>query len=180
MASNIRKILFKASILVTLSAIPVFALALKGDEKQPLQIDANSATVDQKTMISNFNGNVVITKGSLIVHADKGIASQDKDGNRTLTLYGNPVTFEQTQDDGGKILGQGDKFEYNSKTNLAVLTGRARVNKGKNEVIGDMLTYNTQTQVYSATANFGNGVQKKSGGRITIILDQDTNGNSKK
>ena len=171
----------KSTALIILVTLPAFATALKGDDKKPLQIDANSATVDQKTMVSNFDGNIVITKGSLIVHADRGIASEDKAGDRTLILYGSPVTFEQMQDDGGKIVGQGDKFEYNSKTNLAVLTGRARVKKGKSEVIGDVLTYNTKTQVYSALSNFGNGVSKTSGGRVTVILDQvPSDDNSKK
>lgn len=166
-----------ACLLVVLSGLTSPAFSLKGDDKQPLQIDANQATLDQKTMVSVFTGNVVITKGSLIVHSDKGIASEDKEGNRTLILNGSPVTFSQLQDDGGKIEGQCDKFEYNSKSSLAVLTGRARVKKGKSEVIGDVLTYNTQTQVYSAVSNLGNGVKKSSGGRITVILDQVSNDN---
>ena len=165
---NLSKYLIGIILILAVS----FSYALKGDEKKPLQIDADSATVDQKTMVSEFMGNVVITKGSLVVHAERGVASEDKAGSRTLLLYGSPVTFEQIQDDGVKIMGQGDKFEYNSKTNLALLTGRAKVRKGKSEVIGDMLTYNTQTQVYSATSNFGNGIKKTSGGRITVILDQ--------
>jgi lipopolysaccharide export system protein LptA len=168
-------------MLLILVGVHLSANALKGDDKKPLQIDADSATVDQKTMTSEFIGNVVITKGSLIVHADKGVASEDKEGSRILILYGKPVAFEQMQDDGVKIVGQGDKFEYNSKTNLAILTGRARVKKGKSEVIGDVLTYNTQTQVYSATSTFGNGIKKSSGGRITVILDQvPSNGSSNK
>ena len=161
-------------MLLVLSFVIMPSYSLKGDDKKPIQIDADSATVDQKTFVSEFIGNVVITKGSLIVHADKGVASQDKEGSRTIILYGRPVSFEQMEDDGVKVVGQGDKFEYNSKSNLAVLTGRARVRKGKSEVIGDALTYNTQTQVYSAQSNFGNGVKKTSGGRITVILDQGT------
>lgn len=178
-----KKIKIQVFLIFVLCTFSVNVFALKGDDKKPLQIDADSATVDQKTMVSEFTGNVIITKGSLIVHADKGVASEDKAGNRTLILYGRPVTFEQMQDDGVKIVGQGDKFEYNSKSSLAVLTGRAKVTKGKSEVIGDVLTYNTQTQVYSASANFGNGIKKTSGGRVTVILDQvqknDSSGTTK-
>ena len=163
-------------IKVCLSVILVMgasaAFALKSDEKAPLQIDANQATLDQKQMVSVFTGNVVITKGSLVVHADKGVASQDPAGDRVITLDGSPVTFVQLQDDGKKIEGQGDHFTYNSKSGLAVLTGRSRVKEGKNLVVGDVITYNSLTQVYSASANLGNGVTQKSGGRITVILDQ--------
>ena len=51
--------------------------ALTGDETKPLQIDADNATLDQKNMTTVFTGNVIITRGSIIVHANKGIASQD-------------------------------------------------------------------------------------------------------
>jgi len=160
--------------ILILAIVPLVSFALKSDEKQPIQIDADHATLDQKQMVSIFTGNVVITRGSLIAHADKGVASQDSDGNRKLTLYGKPVTFEQIADDGQKIEGQGNEFDYTTKNSLVVLTGRARVKKGKNIVIGDTLTYNTQTQVYNAISGSANGVNRKASGRITVILDQES------
>lgn len=166
--------------LLLVVCLSQFSFALKSDESQPVEITADSATADQKNMASVFSGNVVITKGSLTVHADKGTASQDANGNRILTLYGSPVTFAQLQDDGQKVVGQGNKFVYNSKSSLAVLTGRARVQKNKNTVMGDTLTYNTSTQVYSATSGIANGVTHQSGGRITVILDQESASGSKK
>ncbi len=167
-----RTIFYKFSIVFVMFLVAMPSYALKTDDKKPVQIEADSGTGDQNKKVLEFIGDVKITKGSLIVHADKGVASQDKEGDRTITLYGKPVAFEQMQDDGVKIVGQGDKFEYNTKSNLAVLTGRAKIRKGKSEIVGDVLTYNTQTQVYSAQSNFGNGVKKTSGGRITVILDQ--------
>lgn len=160
--------------LVLITAINS-SYALKGDDQKPMQIDANEATLDQKNMVTVFSGNVVITKGSLVVHADKGTANQDKDGDRVVVLVGSPVTFQQTADDGELIQGQANDFNYNTKSHLAVLKGRARVKKGNNEVIGDVLTYNTDTQVYSAASPIANGLTKKSGGRITVILDQQDN-----
>ncbi len=154
------------------------AYALKSDDKAPLQIEADQATLDQKQMVSVFTGKVVITKGTLIVHADKGVASQDQGGGRVITLYGSPVTFSQMADDGQKIEGQGNNFNYNSKSGLAVLSGRARVKKGKNLVIGDVISYNAITQVFSASSDLGNGVTKKTEGRITVILDQQGSPNA--
>lgn len=149
---------------------------MKGDESKPLQIEADNATLDQKQMVTVFSGRVIISKGSLVVHADQGTATQDKAGDRTLHLIGSPVTFVQKADDGELIEGQGNKFDYNTKTSLAVLNGRSRVKKGKNIIVGDMLTYNTQTQVYSALATKANGLQNKTNGRITVILDGQQNG----
>jgi len=144
--------------------------ALKTDASKPVEITANHATFDQKNMVSVFTGNVVITQGSLTVHSDRGTASQDKEGFQTIQLFGSPVTFSQLNDDGDKTEGQGNNFQYTTKNNLAVLSGRARVKKGENLVIGDKLTYNTQTQVFSATSNNANGVSTTKSGRVTVIL----------
>jgi lipopolysaccharide export system protein LptA len=162
-------------MFIILTAFIPYCIALKSDEKQPLQIDADHATFDQKNMVTVFTGNVIITKGSLKVHANNGVATQDKLGDRTLKLVGAPVTFVQTDDDGIKIEGQANNFDYNTKTSLAVLNGRSRVKKGKNIIIGDSLTYNTGTHIYSASSTQANGVKKQSNGRITVILDNQTN-----
>ena len=169
-------------IVIVLCSIMNHTWALETDGAKPIQIQANQATMNQKTLVSIFNGNVIITKGSLIVHADQGIAHQDNQSNKYLVLEGKPVTFVQQQDDGSYINGQCDKFEYSSKTNIALLRGRARITQGKNEVIGDTISYNTKTQVYRAAANLANGINSSTRqGRVTLILDQAaTNGKTTK
>ncbi len=168
-----KKFILFISLLLSCCLNNVYAL--KSDNQKPIQIDADHATLDQKQMTTVFVGKVVITKGSLVVHANKGTASQDVNGDRVIKLVGSPVTLQQLTDDGDVIKGQANDFDYNTKTHLAVLKGRARVKKGNNEIIGDLLTYNTETQVYSASSPIANGITKKSGGRITVILDQQDN-----
>lgn len=159
----------------------IFSLsfALKTDNDKPVQITANSATANQKDKTTQFTGNIVMTRGSIIVHANTANASQDVNGNNTIILLGTPITFEQMNDDGEKTEAQCNKFEYNTKTNLAILTGRARVKKGDNVVIGDKLTYNTQTQIYSATSSNANGVNTEKSGRVTVILQPNQKGQDK-
>ncbi len=152
------------------------SFALKDDNEKPVQIDANNATADQKSMTTVFTGNVIITRGSILVHADKGVASQDSDQENIVTLFGSPVKFSQKQDDGQLVTGQCNQFTYNSKTNLAVLTGRAKIKKGKDNITGEQITYNTQSQIYSATGIPASGISKKQSGRVTVILDQINNG----
>lgn len=149
------------------------AFALKSDSNKPVQIDADHATLDEKQKQTVFDGNVIITRGSLIVHATKGTANQDIAGDRVIDLYGSPVIFQQLTDDGKQVIGQCNHFNYDTKTGLAILTDRARVRKGKSIIIGDKLTYNTKTEIYSAISDLGSGVTKKSTGRVTVILDQN-------
>jgi lipopolysaccharide export system protein LptA len=167
------KLLF---LIVVLMSYASGAWALKGDESQPIQIVADHLTVDQKTMTSTFTGNVVITQGSLTAHSNSATASQDPNGYKNIHLVGTPVTFSQMEDDGQMMNGQSNTFDYSSKSNLAVLTGRARINKGGNLVMGDKLTLDTKTQVYNAISNNANGVNNSKMGRVTVILQPEQKG----
>lgn len=158
------------SLLVCLA--PSAAFALKGDETKPVQIEADQATLDQKQMETVFTGKVVITRGSILIHADKGVADQNPNGDKTVKLFGDPVTFQQTMDDGKLVAGQANRFDYATQTNLAILTGRARIKKGNDMVTGSKITYNTKTQVYSVNSMPANGINKAKLGRVTVILDQ--------
>ncbi len=173
------RLILKLVTVLICGYIP-FCYALKTDSEKPIQIVADHATFDQKNMVSVFTGNVVITQGSLTAHAANAKASQDSNGYQNITLMGNPVTFSQLNDDGEMTQGQGNNFDYNSKNNLAVLTGRARVKKGDNIVMGDKITYNTQSQIFSATSTNANGVSTTKSGRVTVILQPDQKGQNGK
>lgn len=152
------------------------ACGLSTDESQPIKITANSGIADQKNLMTILTGNIIITRGSIVIHANKGTVHQDANGDKLLTLYGTPITFSQRQDDGQMVKGQCNQFDYNTKTNLAILTGRAKIQKEKDLITGEKITYNTKTQVYSANGSPANGINKKQAGRVTIILDQIENG----
>lgn len=147
--------------------------ALQQDMTKPVQIVADHALLDEKNKSTVFSGNIVITRGSLVIHAATGTASQDLNGDRILDLYGSPVVFQQLTDDGKEVIGQCNHFNYDTKTALAILTDRARVKKGKSIIIGDKLTYNTKTEVYTALSTRKNGITHQSSGRVTVILDQN-------
>lgn len=170
----------KRILAITLSLLSVHSWALKSDTSQPIQIVADHLTVDQKTMTSTFTGRVVITQGSLTANSNSATASQDAAGNKYVHLVGTPVTFSQKQDDGEMMNGQCNVFDYSTKDNMAILTGRARINKGGNLVMGDKLTYNTQTQIYNAISNNANGVNATKSGRVTVILQPDQKGSNGK
>jgi lipopolysaccharide export system protein LptA len=164
----------RLKVLFLLFSFAPAGFALKNDASRPIQIISDSLTVNQKSMTSVFDGNVIITQGSIQVHALSAQATQNKDGGKLIHLLGDPVTFSQLNDDGELTQGQGNQFDYNSKNNLAILSGNAKVKKGANLVMGDKITYNTQTQIYSANSMNSNGVTKSKSGRVTVILQPQT------
>lgn len=153
-------------------AVPVAAHAEKADRDKPIQITADRGSLDQKRGITEWDGAVVVTQGTLQVHADHVRVTRDAQGNQVMVATGRLVTFRQKADDNGDhkqvwIQGQASRVDYNTVSHTAVLTTNARVKKGDDLLIGDVITYNTETQVYQSMGGASGTANK---GRVTAIL----------
>jgi len=164
--------ILRVCVIIALSAPLPSVYALQSDASQPVQISAENGEASQQDQSTTLSNNVHITRGSINIYADRGHVALDKNGDKYITLWGSPIRFSQQQDDGSVVSGQCNQFDYNTKTNLAILTGRARLKRGKDQINGEIISYNTQSQVYSARGVAANGVNKTHrASRITIILN---------
>lgn len=146
--------------------------ALDSDRKQPIQIEADQASLDQKNQITVFSGNVIIKQGTLNIRAQNVRVSQDKQGNQSVFASGNPVYFSQQLENKGKVEGQGNKIEYTSATHLLKLSGNAKVQRGGDLARGQSITYNTKTEVYSVSG--GQKANGQSSGRVSVVIQPNT------
>lgn len=148
---------------VALASAPL-ASALETDRQQPMNIDANYQKSTQSQTgnsndpdITNLDGNVQITQGSLKSHGDHAVIYKnptgvaDESGNiggiRRLVLTGKPAHMEQVHDvDCSLMTADALKIDYNNITGIAVLTSNVVVvQKGKSEFHGENMIYNTNT-----------------------------------
>ena len=74
------------------------AMAEKADSDKPTQIEANRMSADDTRRMNLYEGNVVLTKGTINVRADRIVVRQDAEGNQFTTATGSPVRFKQRQD----------------------------------------------------------------------------------
>ena len=92
---------------------------MDSDRKQPIAIEADQGSLDQKNQVTVFSGNVLVTQGSLHMKAQNARVSQDKSGNQTMVATGNPVYFrQQLEGNKGIAEGWGSRAEYDSARNL--------------------------------------------------------------
>lgn len=148
------------------------AHAEKADRDKPIQITADRGFLDQLKGVTEWDGSVVIIQGTLQMHADHVRVTQDAQGNQVMVATGKLVTFRQKADDTGDhkvvwIEGQANRVDYNTTDHTAILTANARVKKGDDLLIGDVITYNTETQIYQSRGGGSNSANK---GRVTAIL----------
>ena len=145
------------------------AFALESDRNQPLEIEDDQGTLDQKNQSTTFSGNVIVKQGTLHIRAEKVTVTRDAASQQHMTADGKPVRFSQTLDDNkGTVNGQANKVEYSSATGLVKLTGNAKVIRGGDKAEGAVITYNTRTEIY--TVNGNPAAPTKAGKRAVVVI----------
>jgi lipopolysaccharide export system protein LptA len=139
------------------------ALAEQADSTKPTQIEANTMKADDARRTNTFEGNVVVTRGTLRIQADRIVVRQDKDGNQFATATGNPVRFRQRQDpkppekEGSWMEGEAKRVELDDKAGRVELFEAARVNRGGDEVAGDYILVDQKSDFFTVTPGKGEG-----------------------
>ena len=151
---------------------PPAAHAEKADRDKPMQIEANRMSSDDAARISIFEGNVILTQGTIRVLADRIVVHQDADGFEHATATGNPVRFRQKTDpQNGQpaewINGEADRIEINDRDQKVELFDHAWVTRGQDRVEGNYIFVDERSQYFSVKAG-RDGAQ--GGGRVRAVL----------
>jgi lipopolysaccharide export system protein LptA len=164
-----------AKILVPILGLAWFvaspAWALSGDRDQPIELEADSARIDERTGVSVYTGNVRLTQGSRRLDADRLTVERTAEGDR-LIAEGKPATFSQQPDDKPEPFeGRALNIDYHTGEDRVILTGEAEVWQGGNRFASERI-------VYDAASDTVRGGQASPGGqpgervRITIQPQQ--------
>ncbi|MDB5798456.1 MAG: lptA [Paucimonas sp.] len=171
-------------IKTILALLPLFIAgaghAEKADREKATNVEANQMAYDEIKQVNTFTGNVVLTRGTLVMHAEKMVVVQDAAGYQFATLTaprGGMTTFRQKRDGGPDLWMEaqaGDRIEYDGKNEVAKLYSRARIRllEGKkvtDEVEGDFISYDSKTEYYTVN-NTTSGESKPGAGRIRATI----------
>lgn len=169
----------KILAVAALSLASLTASAERADSLKQAKIDFNNAHIDEVTQTRTFTGNVVLTRGTMIIKADKAVLKESPEGYMAVTLTaapGQPATFRQKRDGGPDLWveGQAQRIEYDERTELVKLFSNAVVKQleGKrmtSEVNGPFISYDNRTE-QANVFNDTSGESKPGGGRGTIII----------
>jgi lipopolysaccharide export system protein LptA len=132
------------------------ALALTDDSTKPINIQADSAEINDTTGVSTYRGNVVITQGSTRLTGDLVILETANKKVKKIIAEGKLSTFKQTTDDGRKINAEAEKMIYSITGNKIVLTKNAKLTEAGNSFASDKITFYTDKEIVSAGSSSGN------------------------
>lgn len=132
------------------------AWAERADRDKPMQLEANRVSIDDAKKIQILEGDVVITKGTMILKADRVVVTEDRYGFQKGTAFagkGGLARFRQKRE--GKeeyIDGEAERIEYSTYSEVAELFHRAWVRSGADEVKGDYIWYDAVNEKYLVTS----------------------------
>lgn len=157
------------SVLGAALSLPL--LAEKADRDKPTQVEANRMSADDTRRMNIFEGNVVVTKGTITLRAERLVVRQDAEGYQFATATGKPARFRQRQDakpgekEGIWIDGEALRIELDEKNQKLELFENARVTRGCDEVAGNYIFVDQRSDFYEVSA--GKGAEK---GRVKAVI----------
>jgi lipopolysaccharide export system protein LptA len=156
----------KPSSLLRHLLLPALALCLglgaaqaeRADRDKPINIDYDRGGVDLVKQRTEFSGNVVLTKGSMLLRAEHMDVRETADGYKqayATGASGKPVSFRQARDvPGESIEGWADQVEYDTRSDTMRFIGNAVLRRLRgtavaDEVVGAVIHYDNRSEVFS-------------------------------
>lgn len=145
---------------VVLLCIPGVAWSMPQDREQPIQLEADRAELDQKSGISIYEGNVVITQGSMRLAADKATVFTENGAFQRMEATGQPVKWRyKPADDKDELFGTSQRMEYDALKNSITMTKNAKVIQNKDVFTGDRIDYDLTADLVKARGEDGRRIQ---------------------
>lgn len=143
----------KALVLATgFSLLSALAHALPSDSSQPINIQADSAELDDKRGIAIYRGDVVITQGTLKITGDTVTITMNNDGDiDVFTSEGKPAYYEQLPSPDKEIVqAYGLTIQYFANTDKIIIIDQAKVIQQGNTFRGEKIVYDTNLEIVTA------------------------------
>jgi len=140
-----------------LLTVPAIGNALESDREQPIYVEADGADINDKTGVSIYTGNVVVTQGTTKLNADKVTVTQKGEKSDHILAEGNPVKFQQQKKGSkGVVKGRAKKADYHMGSDTIYMIGDAVMIQGKDTFRSDRITYDrVKGQVKAGTSAKG-------------------------
>jgi lipopolysaccharide export system protein LptA len=169
-----------ALVLVGLAAVAASPVqAERADRFKPLNVEADlPGKIDLLKQHVVFNGNVVVTKGTMTIRANRIEVRESPDGYHTAVAFGSPsqhATFRQRRDAPDEyIAGDAERLEYDGKSDVIRFVNNASVRRLRgsetsDEISGNLVTYDSSTEVFNVTGG-APATASNPGGRVRAVL----------
>jgi lipopolysaccharide export system protein LptA len=166
--------------LATLLVAPAVR-AEKADRNKPMNVEADALRHDDLSQTSVFTGEVVATKGTILIRGARLQVRQDPEGYQYGVVTAEPGkrAFWRQKREGVDeyIEGEGTTIEYDGKADRVKFIGRAEMRRYRGAVLADetqgsVIVYENTTDVFTVdgAALGARQPSASAGGRVRAVL----------
>jgi len=150
------------------------AWAEKADKDKPVNLESDSARMDDAQKLAIYEGHVVLTQGTLLITADRIDVRQDDQGFSNGEAVGKPVYFRQKMEGSDEYAeGWGNRLEYDARAEKLKLIGQARLKRGEDDLRGNLITYDGKSEFFQAQGSISG-----SPGRVRAVIRPKSGGSA--
>ena len=152
---------------------------LSTDSQQDIEIEADTAEMDDVSKITIYRGNVIVTQGSIKMTGHTMTVHFDKNNDMELVIMnGTPAKYRQLPDN-GKVFDEAEalQMEYYALKNYVILIDQALVTQEGLKFSGKRIEYDTVLSKVKAEGQPNTAAKKEENdnkqikdGRVKIII----------
>ncbi len=158
-----------AMCLLALLWPPIQGLAASNDPQQPIEIEADSADIDEGRGTTVYQGNVIVHQGQTLLTADKVTVYHKQRKAQRIVAEGNTAHFSQKSPTKGRdVNGEAQRIEYDVGSETLILQGKAMLAQGRDLFSSDRIVYDRHKMVVKA----GGAARGKKRVHVTIDPSQ--------
>ena len=156
---------------------------LSTDSQQDIEIEADTAEMDDVSKITIYRGNVIVTQGSIKMTGHTMTVHFDKNNDMELVIMnGTPATYRQLPDN-SKVFDEAEalQMEYYALRNYVILIDQALVTQEGLKFSGKRIEYDTVLSKVKAEGQSNTTAEKEENdnkqikdGRVKIIIKKKT------
>ena len=161
----------RALLCCFVAALAAPATAEKADRDKPVNLEADRVTIDDARQTALFEGNVVLTQGTLQIRGDRMEVRQDKDGFQHGTTWGGPAHFRQKREGYDEYIeGWAERIEYDGRAESMQMFNRAQLKRGQDEVRGNYISYDAKSEFFQVTGGAKAAAPNQPEGRVRAVI----------
>jgi len=153
-------------LLALLLCLPSLSQALPNDRNQPIKISADQASINERSGVTVYSGNVEIRQGSMLIKGARVELHRNDAGVERIISTGAPAEFhQQPKADAPLTKAYGKRMDYRIKRQEITITDSARVTQGEDSFSGERIIYNMDKAIVNAF-----GSDDKGGERVRMVI----------
>lgn len=141
----------RAGLGAILLAVSLSGWCLPEDRQQPIHIESNRAERQERSGLTIYEGDVIITQGTIRIEADKVVVHSENNQAVRFEATGGPARYQQVIERGDPpVQARSQLIDYRMKEDRLILSRDAQLEQDGATIAGERIEYDLIHEIIRA------------------------------